>query len=359
MTVSQLRKRALTKYRSHKLNSWIIGIVCGFFSSAIIALNFITPYLTLLTVPVLILPITFASFLMNESYNDGVDLTFGNFFNYFRLYFSTPFNTSFNTIRSFFKSFLIFLGATSIGALISFEIFKYQSGDAFIDLVESFNLEMMSVEIDIDAISALLDANDGLLLNYFMSFLTPSLFLSIFVFVFLISKESVNLMLRIVLPRSNPSFLHQTAKRAVHEHFGEFYRTFIGLNWPMFLLLIIGFVGGTFLVEFTSWDPFRAITTGTTFGFTLMAFYYPFFINNNMALYETMEPFFKRSSQEVVNELLHRIEAVADIDDEEKERFEKAMKEIGDPLRDDIEEKKEEEKEAKDKCDSDSPDQKE
>ena len=114
MTLKQARNKALEKYHSHKLNSWILGLTCGLFSSAIVALNFIFPYLSILLVPTVVFPFTFACFLSNESYNSGVDLTIGSFFRYFTLYYRSPFNTSFNTIRNFFKSLLVFFAKIKI-----------------------------------------------------------------------------------------------------------------------------------------------------------------------------------------------------------------------------------------------------
>lgn len=337
MAIKEIRNKALAKYNSHRLNSWILGITCGLFSCAIIALDFVLPFLSIVLVPLGIFPFIFACYLSLESYNEGVDLTVGNFFRYFVLYFRSPFNTSFNTVRSFFKSLLIFIGVMFVGSIISFEVFKYQYGNTFIDLYTTYFDSLMSTEVDFDVVISLLEEHDGLLTNFFNSFLTPALFASIFAFIFLIGKESVNLFLRVALPRSNPFFLHQTSKRATRNNFKTFYGSYIALNWPFYLLILVGFAGGIVYSYFTGFELLKSVTMGTSLGFALNSFFFPFFFSNNAAIYESFEDCYKRSSKEVVDEMLHRIEEVTEINPRLKERFQNTMTNIGDPLVDEDE----------------------
>ena len=138
MTVKEIRKNALNKYRSHKLNSWAIGIVCGLFCAAVVALNLLWPFFTLFTVPLLVLPFFFACSVMNAAFEEGADLSVNLFFKSFILFFKTPFNHSFNLVKSFLKSVIVFIAVMFLSSMVVYTIFQGLYGDTFIGLLEKF-----------------------------------------------------------------------------------------------------------------------------------------------------------------------------------------------------------------------------
>jgi len=333
MTIKELRGRALAKYKSHKLNSWILGLVCGLFSASIVALNIVLPSLTIITVPLLVLPCIFACAVLHEAINEGIEVNLSNFLKYFALFFRSPFNHSFNVIRNFFKSLLRFLGVFIISSVVVYMIYANIYGDTFVNLYNAF-AEAVYDETDSDIINSLLMENDNLLMQYIISSIEPALFVSVFAFIFLCSKDSVKIYLSVCLPKSNSSFIHKTAKRAMHQHSKEYYKYHLGLNWPLIILMLVGFVGGRIMTGFVFDNPLMGVSVGVSFGFALSSFFFPFYFANNSTIFEEFEPYFKNSSKEIVEDLIHRIESVTEVDEEDKERFEKMMEELGDPLSD-------------------------
>lgn len=331
--VSELRNASLNIYKKHKLNSWILGIVCGLFSGAVIALNIVLPGLSFITVPFLVFPCIFACTLLHEAISEGIDLTLTNFLKYVGVFFRNPFNHSFNITRSFFKSFLIFLGTMFVSSFVVYAIYEHMYGEEFVNLYNLFT-ETLYDDTNIDIVQTLMFEDDNLLMQYFISTLEPGLFISSFAFIFFTSKDSIKIYLGVVLPQSNPSFIHQTIKRGVHTHSKEYYKYYFGLNWPLLLLMLIGFVGGRVLTGFVFNNPLMGVSVGVVFGFILSSFFFPFYFANNTVIYKQFENYFRNASKEIIEEFIERMERVTEINQEEREHFEKMMEDIGDPLSD-------------------------
>lgn len=339
MTVKELRRNAINKYKSHKLESWLLGLFAGLFCAAIVLINLLVPWLTFITVPLLILPFIFGCTVIHEALKEGMELTFTNFFKYIMVFFRSPFNHSYNLISSFLKSLLIFLLSELIAVNIAYGVFSHQYGELFVNAINELD-SLIEANAEIEVILSAFEANDNLLINYFLAALEPSLLISIFCFIFFLGKESVSIYLRIIMSKSNPSFIRSVYRRGIRDHFSEFYKAYIGLNWPLYVLLAIGFVGGALFVDFTKLGAMNGVTLGVVFGFVLSGFFYPFYFANNVSLYESFEPYFKQSTKDCIQDMLRKMEYFTDISPEEKEKFTQMMNQTGDPLREEEEENK-------------------
>ena len=178
-------------------------------------------------------------------------------------------------------------------------------------------------------------------MNYFIFTLEPGLYLSVFVFVFLVSKESLSIYLSVHMPKANPSYIHATYKRCTHDNFGDFYKKYLALNWPFFLLMLIGVVGGILLVPFDDLDPIKSITFGVMFGFTASSFFIPFMLCNNQALYEAFELDFRKASEDVAKDIIRRMQIFSDFTPEEVEKMHESMSKTFNPLNEEDDENKE------------------
>lgn len=332
MTVKQARHIALAKYKKHKLTSWIIGVAFSLFSAAVISLNFLVTGISMITIPLLVLPFFFACVVLDTGYQEGLDLTFPNFLRSFALYFRRPFNGSFSVIRSFLKSLLVFVGALIVSSFVWELIYEAKFGDEFIAQVNALAESLYSMEADIERFYSILLEDDAMLMNFYMSVIEGPMYLSIFFFVYLTAKESVSIFLRLKMPKSNSSMVKTIYNRAIQKNRKEFYKLFWGLNWPYYLLLLLGFVGGGLFITFTEWDPFRSITLSTMIGFFLAGFFLPFFISNNCTIHEYFEPKYNDAMNDIVNDIIRRVEVLNEMTPEEKEKLAKNIRETGDPL---------------------------
>lgn len=332
MTVKEARKLAIAKYKKHKLNSWIIGVACGLFCAAVILLDLLITGLSFVTIPLLVFPFLFACYVFDVGYQEGLDLTFSGFVKGFLSYFKSPFVGSFNVIRSFFKSFLVFIVSLFLSTFICFFVFEKCYGMDFIDLYTRFGDYMYSYDIDFEVLNSLLFENDGLLMRFGLTSLEGPLFLSILLFVYFTSRESVSVFLRLKMPKSNTSMVGNIYRRTFYKNRKEFLKIYWGLNWPFYLLLLIGFVSGCFLIGFIAWDPFTSITVGAAIGFGLASFFFPFFFSNNLVLHEYLEPKYIDGMNDIINDIIRRVEIFNDLTPEEKEKLARNIRETGDPL---------------------------
>ena len=67
-------------------------------------------------------------------------------------------------------------------------------------------------------------------------------------------------------------------------------------------------------------------------GFGMTSFFYPFFFSNNLVIHEFLEPKYLDSFDDIIKEIIHRVEVFNDLSPEEKEKIAKNIRETGDPL---------------------------
>ena len=105
---SKLIKDANDAYKVSPLSSWILGITSGVVIAAIIAIDFVAPFLSLLTFPLLALPIVFSATIQHLLFRRGAQLTVRNSLKGFGLYFTPLFRSSFRFFSSLIKSIIVF-----------------------------------------------------------------------------------------------------------------------------------------------------------------------------------------------------------------------------------------------------------
>ena len=285
MSIKELRTNALNKYKSHQFNSWIISIICGLFLGALTLLGLISEALIIILIPFLVLPFLFSCVLSHASLGEKDELTAGNMFGFYRLFFRSPFFASFSAIRSFFKSLLaeIVLGFIATG--IIFAIFTSRS-DTFIvslnQVIESVSL----MNITEESYLAALEANGGELGNFMDLTNAVNFLIFAFAFIFFILKEEVTIYIRIVI--KNIPLAHQISRNAIKENHKKFMASFIGMNWPLFVIILVGMIGGCVLsiTVFHNYGICGAV--GLAMGIALSSAFLPFYFSNMEAIFESL-----------------------------------------------------------------------
>ena len=285
MSVRDVRKVALSKYKAHKLNSWIIAIICGLFLAALTLLGLISEVLIILLVPFLILPFLFSCILSHAALSEKDELTASNMFGFYRLFYRPPFFNSFSAIRSFFKALLaeIVLGFVATG--IIFAIFSARS-DTFIVTLNQVIESLSDMSVSEETYMAALDANGGEL-GHFMDLTNGVNFLIFgFAFILFVLKEAITIYIRVVT--KNVPLAHQIARYSIKENTKKYYKNFFGLNWPLFVIILIGMIGGCFLsiLVFNNYSICGAV--GLAMGIALSSIFLPFYFSNMEATFEDL-----------------------------------------------------------------------
>ena len=299
MKLKEVRQNALSKYKAHKFNSWIISIICGLFLGALTLLGIISEALIIILIPFLILPFLFACAINHASLSEKDELTASTMFGFYRLFFRAPFFSTFSAIRSFFKSILVelVLGFASTG--IIFAIFA--RNESFIITLNQVIESVSDMSITEEAFRNALDANGGEL-GHFMD-LSNSVNFLIFAlaFIFFILKEEITLYIRVVT--KNMPLAHQIARTSIKENSRKFYKAFFGLNWPLFVIIVAGMVGGVVLsiMVFNNYAISGAV--GLAIGIAISSVFLPFYFSNMEAIFEYLGIDISRASEKYIQKI--------------------------------------------------------
>ena len=282
MSLRDVRQNALSKYKAHKFNSWIISIICGLFLGALALLGLLSEALIILLIPFLILPFLFACVLSHASLAEKDELTASNLFGFYRLFYRPPFFNSFSAIRSFFKALLaeIVLGFVATGIIYA----MFAQSASFVVSLNQIIESVSDMSITTEQYQAALDANGGEL-GHFMD-LTNAVNFLIFAlaFVFFILKEEITIYIRVIT--KNVPLAHQIARESIKANAKKFNLAFLGLNWPLFVILVAGMVGGCVLsiLVFKNYSICGAV--GLAMGVAVSSVFLPFYFSNMEAIFE-------------------------------------------------------------------------
>ena len=299
MNIKEIRQAALGKYKSHKFNSWIVAIICGLFLGALTLLGLISEALIIILIPFVILPFLFACILSHASLSEKDELTARNLFSFYRLFYRPPFFSSFSAIRSFFKSLLveIVLGFVSTG--IIYAIFSQST--TFVVSLNQVIESISDMSITTEQYQAALDANGGEL-GHFMD-LTNAVNFLIFAgsFIFFILKEEITIYIRVVT--KNIPLAHQIARQAIKSNFKKFNKAFFALNWPLFVIILVGMIGGCVLsiLVFNNYSICGAV--GLAMGIALSSTYLPFYFSNQEAIFDALAIDISGASEEYIQRI--------------------------------------------------------
>lgn len=330
MKIKDAFLRSKEIYRAHPLNSWVLGISLALFIAAVVAIDFIYPGLFYLFIPLLVLPFLFAFMMLNYSLSIKDEVSAKNTFRLFGIYFTRPFRSSFRVILSFFKMIIVqFVFTLVLFGILYFSYSGYY-GDVFNEnftgLINTFtNQTTMSTSAYNTAIEGYLSANGNMLQNFTYALIIPSDFVAVIVFCFLISIESFSIYARLSLPQSTQVFVRTSVKRAIKKQKNNFYGSYLALNWPLFVLLVVGMIGGSLAMLFLFNNVNYASIVGVICGFILTSFFLPFYFNNMQSLYSLLEPDVKASSQELAREMLSSIRMQRELNEQEAKELQDAI----------------------------------
>ena len=327
--MSKIRESAFELYKKTTLESWIIGLLSGLLISGFIGLGFVSFILTLIAVPFFCIPIIFAAHISHYSLRFGREITFTGTLRQFFAYFRRPFSSSFSFFPSFLKSLIVFFIGQTVFAVIGY----YIASTINPGLTDSMNhfIEVYSnnVEMTMDAFDELLLENNGALLLFVAISEIPAFVLSFLVFTYFASRSSLGIFIRINTPSNNVQFIRAVQADATRNHRGEMAKDYWSLNWPLFVLLLLGAAGGGIGFSFINNDPEICLAAALTGGALLGSFFLPFYLNNMEAIYDKYREAFATSAKNISKLIMSSIEVNIQENIDEMEKLKKQLEEEG------------------------------
>ena len=342
--MSTIRKSAFELYKKTTFESWIIGLLSGILVSGFIGLGFVSFLLTLIAVPLFCLPIIFAAHLSHYGLRFGREISFGSTLRQYAAYFRRPFSSSFSFFPSFLKALITFFICQTIFATVGYNIVAsinpalYESMNQFLDSY------MNATEMSIEAFDELLLANDGALMLFITVAEIPAFVIAFMVFSYFASRSSLGIFIRINTPSNNVQFIRAVQADATRTNRRGMMKDYWSLNWPLFVLMLLGSIGGAVGFYFINNSPELCLAVALTGGALLSSFFLPFYLNNMEAIYDKYREAFSVSAKNISRFIMSSIESNIQENIDEMEKLKKQLEEDGlykeKPLEDEEEKEK-------------------
>ena len=284
MSIKEIRTNALEIYKKHRLNSWILSVICGLFIAALFLVGILSELFYLLIIPFVVFPFLFSCFLNHASLSQKDELTANGLFRGYGLFFSQPYRSSFSAIRSFLKTLLVEIAVS--GAVLGICYAIYSQSETFTVTINEIVEQLANSTITNESLQALLDANDYEVSHYVNITNAITFLIGALAFIIFVTRESITIYIRLNI--RNIPLAHQIARAAIKGNSKKFNKAYFGLNWPLILLLVAGMIGGCMLSIYAFDNYAIAGVLGLCMGTALMSVFLPFFFANNEAIYESL-----------------------------------------------------------------------
>lgn len=324
MTIKELFGKSYEIYSKHKLESWSIAVVYALLSASILLLASFNDLISIFTIPLLIIPFTFAITMIHYGFRYNNELTFKNIWKFFLTYFSPQFNGTYKVIKSFFKSLIVEIIATfvlTVGIVIFYYITHQANAIQFINDFEAF---VYSESVEYFDYEYYLNLDNGLLMNLLFYSQLVSSGLGLMSFVLFCSRSSISLKTRMGFKNAFPSFVSMFVDRALKRNKKEFNKYYYGTNWPLFVFMMLGLISGAILSVYYEMDYSYVSAFSIAGGMLFTLFYLPFYLSNMEAIGEIFDTYFKKESQILANEQLNAMK----IREQMNKEFEETLKKM-------------------------------
>ena len=246
MSIKEIRTNALNIYRKHKLNSWVLSIICGLFIAALLLIGILSELFYLLIIPLVVFPFFFSCYVAHLGLFHKDELTARNLFKGYGLFFQNPYRSSFSAIKSFLKTFLVELAIS--GAVLGICYAIYSQSDTFTVTINEIIEQLGQNTLTSETFQALLEANDNEVSNYVYLTNSITFLIGALAFIVFITRESITIYTRLNI--RNVPLANQIARAAIKVNYKRFNKAYFALNWPLIVILLLGMVSGCMLSIF-------------------------------------------------------------------------------------------------------------
>ena len=320
-----ITKTSFLRFKSNIITYIAIGLMCGLFFILVSALSFIDELIFILAIPLLALPMLFASHIASYLLEMDQQVTAGSFFRYFVSFYRPQFRGAFRAILSFLISLAVYFCLMMLSYFVLFFVFKGHYGDTFTNAVNNF-IALYTSGATYEELLSSLKENGGVLLTFVSFIAAMPLPVSIVTFICFTSYNSIALYYRANLASGAPSLLRLGISIAYRNSRKTMLKDWLKLNFWLILLPLIGCaVAGAICVfgtrTYTLLPP--AVTVGA---FVPLVFFLPFYFPNMEVLYHRYEESFKEGNKKAIEIFLERISNSIELSEEEKRKLEESFK---------------------------------
>ena len=316
---SDLFRKSMQIHRKNGVIAYLITILTVALACGFMALNLLFSSFFIFTVPLIIIPLFFACQAAVRLMRNTSTLTLKGYLSCFAGYFSEHFNSTYRVIRSMLFSLIFFGGCllTSITVAIPcFYAFNYFDFKTFVDTIPLYSTS--------EAILEHLNTYARTIEMIFIYTAYPSLMLFSFVFLFLADKNSTSLFFRLDKRQYTGRYISTLNDIVIKNNKKAYYKSYISLNWPFYLLFILGVVLGFYLGSIYSMD-YSTLFTFSIIGGLLVSFiiYGPMLYANKEAIYDTFKDAYDVEDSilqnHVTNSIQDLIKTMNEMRDEKKD----------------------------------------
>ena len=322
MALSKLKQDALKIYKASPVASWILGLTTGLLITAIISIDLLLHGITVVTFPLLILPIVFSGMISHIVLKAEQQVTVLLF------------------------SIIIFLSSEMLISFVASSIFA-TTNSTFVDTVNQFYELLNNMEVTMDDFLRVMYMNGGVLFNYICVCFFPSFYLAVLSFIYHISRSSISAYYRIQAKEADNRFIRMVYSEVRRKNGGRLFKDYLSLNWPLFILLTVGFAGGVIGGYFWKQDIAFMFSLSLIGSALMVTFFLPFYFANQEAIFEKYSGEYDKATATVTSGIIEMMQRSIDLTTEEKERIENSFEKKNNPLED--------EKDESNKKDSDEP----
>ena len=239
---NELKSLSRKCYKENGYLAILIFIFVGIILGAFFLLDMFLPGLFLILIPVIILPLLFAFYYSIIALRDSPILSINLFFKGFTAYFSERFRSTFNVISALIRGIIFNLVISILLSIIINLSFYFNNVMNYQDFFSG----LTALRTIGDAEEFMEAYKDLVLLIRMSTYLPAMIFSSIYCF-YRLSIFSISFFLRVSSFKGSGGYILLLIKRFYKENRKHLFIDYLRLNYPMYILNIVGFIGGALL----------------------------------------------------------------------------------------------------------------
>ena len=242
MTNKEIKDICRENYRKNGSIAYLIFFFLALLAGSIMAAGSLFVDLLILIVPFIALPILFSAYTSILLLREQKLLTFTGFLNCFTSYFKEKFRSTFQVIRSALFTLLVYIVISLIFSLSVNLSLYYNNWNNYADVIQEIAAVITKSE---EAVKAIIKEHQQLFDTVAIITFVPTLFIGSIAFIYLIDHHSISLFHRLQTPQMPGKVNLMIQRSVVRDNKSEFYKLYIKLNWPFYLLFTLVFAGTT------------------------------------------------------------------------------------------------------------------
>ena len=322
-----LYNTSFSRFKKNAGSYIAVGAFCGLFFILAATLSFIDMSFAILAIPVIVFPFMFASHVSCYYLEANQPVTMSAVSRYFFGFFNPQFRSSFRGIRSFLTSLAVYFGGMILFYVVFYAIYSRAYGEMFTTAFSNIVKTYSSSETTYEDLMREMNANDGLLLTFFVYVSTLPLPFAVLWFIYSVSFNSISVYYRLNVRGGTASLI----RLAINETYARFRNKmrvdWFKLNWPTLALSLVGSVVAGLIAHFFIRDISLLPAIVALGSVALLLFFLPFYFSNMEVIYSRYIDAFKNGNKMAVEAVLARIQSSIDLSEEERRQLEDSFKE--------------------------------